>query len=356
MDEASSKIVSRKIKTRDEVARRRRRRARDRRRSSCATAPSTSCIPGHVRHLIYAKSKADILIASLTADAHISQGQLPAVRAAGAARDQSGRARDGRLRHHRQRRRRRSSNIGIIQPDYLRQGLRVHQGRPASADARGEARRSRPTAARSSSRRATSSTRPRDIIETEPPAIAAEKLMALMEAEGLTFDDLRAALDSFKGLRVHVVGDTIVDSYTHSHADRRHDQDADHERPLRDEPHRLRRRCRHRRQASGGGRRRGDLLDRARRRRATRVRAQGPEGRRRRLHADHRPHAPDHQQERHHRRRLPPAQGRHARQPVDLRRDPASTCASKCAEHAGRHRACSAISATASSTATPFRR
>ena len=31
--------------------------------------------PGHLRHLIYAKSKADILIASLTADVHITKGQ-----------------------------------------------------------------------------------------------------------------------------------------------------------------------------------------------------------------------------------------------------------------------------------------
>src|SRR5438034_9100812 len=30
--------------------------------------------PGHLRHLIYAKNKADILVASLTADAHISKG------------------------------------------------------------------------------------------------------------------------------------------------------------------------------------------------------------------------------------------------------------------------------------------
>src|SRR5881296_3633869 len=29
--------------------------------------------PGHVRHLMYAKSKADLLIASLTSDAHISK-------------------------------------------------------------------------------------------------------------------------------------------------------------------------------------------------------------------------------------------------------------------------------------------
>ena len=30
--------------------------------------------PGHLRHLLYAKSKADILVASLTADVHISKG------------------------------------------------------------------------------------------------------------------------------------------------------------------------------------------------------------------------------------------------------------------------------------------
>src|SRR5919206_2155314 len=29
--------------------------------------------PGHVRHLMYAKSKADILVASLTSDAHITK-------------------------------------------------------------------------------------------------------------------------------------------------------------------------------------------------------------------------------------------------------------------------------------------
>ena len=31
--------------------------------------------PGHIRHLVYAKEKADILVASLTADAHITKAQ-----------------------------------------------------------------------------------------------------------------------------------------------------------------------------------------------------------------------------------------------------------------------------------------
>ena len=30
--------------------------------------------PGHVRHLFYTKSKADILVVSITADQHISKG------------------------------------------------------------------------------------------------------------------------------------------------------------------------------------------------------------------------------------------------------------------------------------------
>ncbi len=38
----------------------------------------------------------------------------------------------------------------------------------------------------------------------------------LLEAEGVTFAALREALGSFRGARVHVVGDTIVDAYTYA--------------------------------------------------------------------------------------------------------------------------------------------
>ena len=57
--------------------------------------------PGHIRHLLYAKEKADILIASLTADAPHHQGELSSLRSAGSARAQSRGAGNGRLRHHR---------------------------------------------------------------------------------------------------------------------------------------------------------------------------------------------------------------------------------------------------------------
>src|SRR4029079_18139723 len=52
------------------------------------------------------------------------------------------------------------------------------------------------------------------LIESAPPSIKIEKLLTFMDSEGLTFKSLHEALDKLAGKRVHVVGDTIVDSYT----------------------------------------------------------------------------------------------------------------------------------------------
>jgi rfaE bifunctional protein kinase chain/domain len=54
------------------------------------------------------------------------------------------------------------------------------------------------------------------LIELAPPNIAVEKLMLLMQAENVSFSDLRDAVGKLKGIRAHVVGDTIVDSYTYT--------------------------------------------------------------------------------------------------------------------------------------------
>jgi rfaE bifunctional protein kinase chain/domain len=53
------------------------------------------------------------------------------------------------------------------------------------------------------------------LINLAPPILKYEKLFTLMDNEGVTFDMLRRALDQFPGKRIHVVGDTIVDSYTY---------------------------------------------------------------------------------------------------------------------------------------------
>ena len=54
------------------------------------------------------------------------------------------------------------------------------------------------------------------LIENDPPNIALEKFLLLMEADGLDFDRLRRIVETCEGKRVHVVGDIIVDSLTYT--------------------------------------------------------------------------------------------------------------------------------------------
>ena len=52
------------------------------------------------------------------------------------------------------------------------------------------------------------------LIENDPPKIGLEKLLTLMQIEGVTFHDLYASLEALDQLSITVVGDTIVDSIT----------------------------------------------------------------------------------------------------------------------------------------------
>jgi rfaE bifunctional protein kinase chain/domain/rfaE bifunctional protein nucleotidyltransferase chain/domain len=169
--------------------------------------------PGHVRHLLYAKTKADLLVASLTSDAHIMKGNyrpyvpqdlramnlaaLEAVDFVVIDNDPTPLA-----------------NIRAIQPDYFAKGyeytdgqvpLRTREEMAVLAEYGGEILFTPGDIVFSSSK----------FIETTPPNIANDKLHTLMESEGVTFDDLRAAVRSFQGTPVHVLGDTIIDSYVY---------------------------------------------------------------------------------------------------------------------------------------------
>ena len=168
--------------------------------------------PGHIRHLLYAKSKGDILVASLTCDDHIHKAHfrpfvpedLRAINLAALEMvdyviiDRNPTPLD---------------NLTFLQPDFFAKGYEyvengVHPKTQEELNVLnaygGEFLFTPGDIVYSSSA----------LIESAPPNISVEKLLALMEAENVTFDDLRGALDSFGGLRVHVVGDTIVDSYT----------------------------------------------------------------------------------------------------------------------------------------------
>jgi len=168
--------------------------------------------PGHVRHLLYAKSKGDVLVVSVTADEHISKANVrPYVpqdlRALNLAAyemvdyvvidpDPTP-----------------LNNLRRIQPDYFAKGYEYVSGNlhPKTQEEvavlesyGGEIIFTPGDIVYSSSH----------LIETSPPNIAGDKLMMLMEGEGLVWGDLRHAVHKLAGIRVHVVGDTIVDSYT----------------------------------------------------------------------------------------------------------------------------------------------
>jgi rfaE bifunctional protein kinase chain/domain len=170
--------------------------------------------PGHIRHLMYASSKADILVASLTADIHIKKAnvrpfvpeQLRALNLAALDMvdfviiDPEPTP---------------LASLAIIQPDYFAKGYEyvktgLHPKTKEEKDVLdsygGEIIFTPGDIIYSSSA----------LIELDPPNIAAEKLESVLHAEGLSFDDLRRALDAVQGKRVHVVGDMIVDSYTYT--------------------------------------------------------------------------------------------------------------------------------------------
>jgi rfaE bifunctional protein kinase chain/domain len=168
--------------------------------------------PGHLRHLLYAKDKADLLVASITADRHITKGifrphvpqELRALNLAAfemvdyVVIDLNEKPLE---------------NLRLLQPDFFAKGYeytadgghpRTHEEIDVVSAYGGEVIFTPGDIVYSSSR----------LIEVEPPNIKVEKLLTLMDLSGLTFETLRQTLPLFAGFRVHVVGDTIVDSLT----------------------------------------------------------------------------------------------------------------------------------------------
>lgn len=168
--------------------------------------------PGHVRHLAYAKTKASILIASITADRHIKKGvyrpHIPErLRALNLAAfemvdyviiDENPKPLE---------------NLKKIQPDYFAKGFEYSSdGLPEATQEEsdivgfygGEMIFTPGDVVYSSSK----------FIEMSAPNIQMEKLLSVMHTHDLKFEDLRYALKKMSGFKVHVVGDTIVDSYT----------------------------------------------------------------------------------------------------------------------------------------------
>src|SRR5262244_3247074 len=149
--------------------------------------------PGHIRHLVYAKEKADILVASLTADAHITKAHyrpfvpqdLRALNLAALEMvdyviiDPNPTP---------------ITHIARLQPDYFAKGYEYGNGgvNPKTQQELeviqsygGELLFTPGDIVYSSSH----------LIENDPPNLALEKLLLLMEADGLDFDRLRRIIE-----------------------------------------------------------------------------------------------------------------------------------------------------------------
>lgn len=167
--------------------------------------------PGHIRHLTYAKSKADILVASLTADKHITKGiyrphvpeQIRAESLAALAMvdyviiDENATP---------------FENITKIKPDYFAKGfeysdehLDITKEEIKVVENYGGQMIFTPGDVVYSSTK---------LLSSYLPDIGIEKLENILTQFDISFGDLRDAISRFNNYKVHVIGDTIVDTYT----------------------------------------------------------------------------------------------------------------------------------------------
>lgn len=168
--------------------------------------------PGHIRHLLYAKSKGDVLVVSLTCDVHVDKAnyrpyvpqELRAINLAAlelvdyVVIDLNPVPLE---------------NLGIIRPNIFVKGFEYSSSgllpkteqEQELVESYGGAMIFTPGDIVFSSSA---------IINAQPPDLADDKLASLMEGEDITFADLRNTLSEIARLSVHLVGDTIVDTIT----------------------------------------------------------------------------------------------------------------------------------------------
>lgn len=166
---------------------------------------------GHIRHLAYAKSKVDILIVSLTADRFITKGvyrpHVPEqIRADSLAALECvdyvliTDAPDA------------LNLIKELKPDYFAKGFEYADHHNACTPAETKAVESYGGEMLFT---------PGDVVYSSTkflsmhlPKLQIEKLLSVMKIFGITFEGLRNAISKFNEFKIHVVGDTIIDSYT----------------------------------------------------------------------------------------------------------------------------------------------
>tara|TARA_E500000178_G_scaffold356658_1_gene436744 strand:+ start:8023 stop:9570 length:1548 start_codon:yes stop_codon:yes gene_type:complete len=168
--------------------------------------------PGHVRHLIYAKSKASTLIVSITADQYIKKGiNRPFVpenlRALNLAAFQMV---DYVLIDNNQKP---LKNLKKLKPDYFAKGFEYTSSglMPASKEESDVVSSFGGEMIFTPGDIVYSST---SLLNLHQPKIDNFKLQNLMSKYSVSFEKLKKTLSKFNKLKIHVVGDLIIDTYT----------------------------------------------------------------------------------------------------------------------------------------------
>ena len=168
--------------------------------------------PGHIRHLAYAKTKADILVVSITADKFITKGiyrphvpqNLRALNLAAFEMVDYVIIDENPNPH---------KIIKSLKPDYFAKGFEY--------TAKGLPKATMLEKKFLSSYGGKLLFTPGDVVFSSSkflnlslPNLDLEKLLLLLKNNKLSFEDLKESLNKIKNTQVHVVGDTIVDSYS----------------------------------------------------------------------------------------------------------------------------------------------
>lgn len=169
--------------------------------------------PGHIRHLMYAKEKGDILIASLTADKFIVKNKD------GPFIPEELRARNLAaleiidfvfIDYHEKP----IENLLLIKPDFFLKGFEY------SKDGIHPKTKEEIEAVSSYGGEVIFS--PGDVVYSsthfqtiKKPELTLEKLVSIMDAENISFDDIESTIEQYNGIKAHVIGDTIVDKYSY---------------------------------------------------------------------------------------------------------------------------------------------
>ena len=167
--------------------------------------------PGHIRHLTYSKQKTDILIASVTSDRHVVKTkdgpyvpeQLRAMNLA-ALEMVDYVVIDYNYKP--------ISLISKLKPDYFVKGFEYSKNNihPKTREEIKVLNKYGGEILFSPGDVVYSSTA---IKKISKPKIQFEKLYSLMNSESVTFKDIENSINKFNRVKVHIVGDTIVDKY-----------------------------------------------------------------------------------------------------------------------------------------------